>query len=269
MKNNSKCTMIAIFIALATTVLSAQEMRFQSAGEGEVFMIPEVSAVLRAEGEIVKVEMAMPVESRPAAYKDIDIKTGDIVLYLNGKRIKALKEFTSIYDSVKIGELVEIGLKRDDMRFISSFKKADPKDLPQRRTIVMRSDGGQVTTTDVGSDGKRMVMQPNEIEREMDELQPVMELGIILGGKKNLIQVARKLPIPVEGLGDTGFKEGDIFKSLNGKKLESLKQFTEMFTKLAVGDKVELEYEREKKMLSASFAKPQARGMMKIRRDQN
>ncbi|MFQ5630437.1 MAG: PDZ domain-containing protein [bacterium] len=259
--------LFAIPALLLATSIVAQEI--QASGQGEIFMIPELSALLREQGEVVKVEMAMPVDTRPKAYKAVDVKSGDIVLYLNGTRIKTLKIFTSIYDSLQAGELVEIGLKRGDMRFISSFKKADPKNMPKRKMMMMTSDGKEISTEDLEGGGQRMAMRANSLETDMDALQPVIELGIILGSKDGVIQVARKLPIPVEGLGETEFQKGDVFTMLNGKKLESLAQFTEMFGKLKVGDKVDLQYEHEKKALKASFAKPKARGRMKIRTDRN
>ncbi|MFQ5633391.1 MAG: hypothetical protein ACE5I1_31885, partial [bacterium] len=170
-------TIPAILLAAS---ISAQEMRSQASGQGEIFMIPELSALLREQGKVVKVEMAMPVDTRPTAYRKVDIKSGDIVLYLNGARIKRLKAFTSIYDSLQVGAPVEIGLKRDDVRFISSFKKADPKDLPQRKMMVMTSDGKEISTEGVEGGGQRVVMRANSLETDMDELHPVMELGIIL-----------------------------------------------------------------------------------------
>lgn len=267
MKAMLKFVFISLFFA---TMLPAQEMRFQSAGPGEVFMIPEVSALLRASDNTVKVEMAMPEHSRPEVYKNIDIKTGDIVLFLNSKRIKALSDFTSLYDSLKTDEMVEIGLKRDDMRFIASFKKADPASLPQRRIMTMSSDGGgSFTTSEVRPGGQRVTMEPNEIEREMDDLQPVLELGAVFGGKGAIVKVARKLPLPAEGLKEDAIQEGDVIKKLNGKEITSLQHFIDQFGKIKVGDAVELISERDGKSLTHSFAKPASRGRMMIRRDEN
>jgi S1-C subfamily serine protease len=62
---------------------------------------------------------------------------------------------------------------------------------------------------------------------------------------------------------------GDVLQSLNGQKITGVSQFTESFEKLAVGVKVELQYLRSDKTLTAAFNKPQTSGRVMIRTNDN
>ena len=58
-------------------------------------------------------------------------------MMVNGKTAKKAADLHEVYDKLKTGDEFKLGIKRDNQMFILNIKKADPKDLPQRK-IIMR-----------------------------------------------------------------------------------------------------------------------------------
>ncbi len=236
------------------------QMVFRTQGDGESFMIPEVGALLLDEDGKVNVRFVMPEARRGEKYKNVDIKQDDIVLYLNGVRIKKVETFKAKYDSLKFGEEVQIGLRRDKNRFIASFMKADPKDLPETgMTMVRRGGAGEgetsgATTTSGGGE-RRMTMQGSPLMQEAEAIKPLVELALLIGKIEDQAVVVGKLPIP-GAFDKMEFEEEDVLASVNGDKVKSYDHFFELWEKIKLGDEVTLKVTRDKKDVSGKFAKP-------------
>lgn len=231
------------------------------AGPGGVFTLPELGAVIIGGEKEIKVEAVMPAEHRPKTYKDIDLQNGDLILMMNAKRVKSVKEIEEIYNGLKAGEEVKLGIKRKEERFIASFAKADPKDLPQRMMMVMDTDnaGGQAGPT------RRLVMGGREFS---GDVAPLPGLGIIAGSKeRGEVRVLDLMPNASQALGSVDIKKDDVIQTLNGEKIKSAVQLGELYEKIAVGAKVELHYRRGNKDMTASLAKPEAPAGATIRRE--
>ncbi len=228
--------------------------------EGEMFRIAELSVMLSEDGEnTVKVAMAMPKDMRREPYRGVDIQEGDVILYLNGKRIRKVKAFEEQYAELEIGAKVQIGIKRDKDPFIISFDKADPKDLPQMQMTGSGSgEGGHSPGV------QRMMLTPEDMGG-YENLKPVLGLAVILGEEEEMVKVARVLPLP--GMDKNELKDGDIIQALNGQKVKSTQQFEEIYKKVEVGDKLDIELSRDGHKLSVSVVKPKARGNIIIRQD--
>lgn len=263
MKKIFTCLSLLLLILIWNPPSKCQIVTRTIDGDGDMFRIPELSVVLsEADEKTVKVEMAMPSDMRREPYRNVDIKEGDIILYLNGKRIKKVKDFEEKYGTLEIGEKVQIGIKREDNRFIISFEKADPKDLPQMNVVTERSgEGGE------HQGGGRRTMRISSADFEgYENVTPFLGLGIIVGLEDEKVKVARMLPIP--NIEKNDLKAGDVIQAVNGQAIESVQQFEEIFEDLAVGDNIELEFLRDGKTMSTSIKKPEARGTMRIRRNQ-
>lgn len=232
-----------------------------AAGPGGVFNLPELGAVIIGGEKEIKVEAVLPVEHRPKAYKDIDLQSGDLILMMNAKRVKSAKEIEEIYNGLKAGEEVKLGIKRKEERFIASFAKADPKDLPQRTMMVMDTDnaGGQAGPT------RRLVMGGREFS---GDVAPLPGLGIIAGSKEGgEVRVLDLMPNASQALGSADIKKDDVILTLNGEKIKSAVQLGDLYEKIAVGAKVELHYRRGDKAMTASLVKPEAPAGATIRRE--
>jgi len=147
-----------LLLTLVALAASAQERIMRMGGpdgkvrviKGEIFDIPELGALIIKGDDGLKVEHVMPAEARPKAYADVDIKSGDLVLLVNGKRVKTIKDVEKQYGAVAVGEEIKLGLQRGEETLISRFAKADPKDLPQRKIIMRKSDGGKGDADSLG-----------------------------------------------------------------------------------------------------------------------
>lgn len=241
----------------------AQQMRMITAGE--IFELRELGAILTEEGEQVKFLAVSPVERRMKAYQSVDIVEGDLVLFLNGKRIKAVKDFEQNYKALAVGDTIKLGVRRGEERRIATFTKVDPKDLPQQVAHrVMIGEGGEVTE-EKSPDGGGSFTMKRRIDGNASELTPVMGLGVIIGSEAGKVKIVDKLPMPIAELKDVDLQAGDVLKSLNGNAVASVEAFNTAFEKVAVGAKVELQYLRKDKTLTATFNKPEAKGRMMIK----
>lgn len=251
---------------LAGTPLCAQ-MRVQQADGSEVLQIAEVGAMLLQHGDTVKVGLVLPKESRPQAYRGVDIERDDIVLFLNGKRIRKVADFRVVYDSLKIDALVEVGLKRGEMRFIASFKKADPANLPQRRMVMMSGDQ-ESGSRDDGQPRMvvRMAGPDGESELRGDNILPIPELGFIAGEQEGVVKLLRALPVP--GLPKLDLQTGDVLLRLNGKPITTLSAFATQFEQIKTGARIELGIRRDAAENLVAFAKPERPAGLQIRREQ-
>lgn len=253
-----------LMIVLAIAAMAANAQTFVSRTDsaaanivGEPFNLGELGAVVIEAGKEIKLLHVAPADMRPKAYKDIDVQANDVVLMCNGKRLKTLKELEAAYKETAVGAEFKMGVQRKDERFIVSFAKADPKDMPQ---MVM-----QMTTTGGGpSGGGGVKMQRFTFGgpgQDAGDVAPLLGLGLIIGKKDNVFKIVGIVPNAAQG----DFKQDDIIESFNGEKIKSTQQLSEMYEKLAVGAKIELQYKRGDKIMQASLTKKESPGRMMIR----
>ncbi len=173
MKIKSKAILFVILSQLLCLVSNAQEMRIIKGKPGEIFMLPEVGAIIQLEDKKILVENVMPKDMRDKNYKNVDLQEKDEILMVNGKKIKTPKDCEDIYDKLKVGEEFKMGIGRNDKMFIVSFKKADPEKL--------KSGGG-------------MVVKMNDKD---EDIRVLPEFGIVLSGSKGKVtikEVIKEIP---------------------------------------------------------------------------
>jgi PDZ domain-containing secreted protein len=255
---------LTTMIVIAVFAMTANAQVFISRSDssmdkivGQPFTLGEVGAVIIDNGKEIKVMHAMPVDMRPKAYKEIDIKDGDIILMCNGKRLKTLKDLEEAYNATAVAADFKLGVKRGEERMIVAFAKADPKDLPKMQMQMSTTDGPMPG----GGNVRRMVFGGGG-----QDVTPLMGLGIIVGKKDDVFKIVGVMQNTAKG---ADFKVDDIVESLNGEKIKSTQQLSELYEKLAVGAKLELKYKREGKSLQASLTKPEApQGRVMMRSNQ-
>ncbi len=254
---------LTIMMMLVSTIAANAQVftsRVDSSMEkivGQPFTLGEVGAVIVDNGKEIKVLHAMPVDMRPKAYKDIDVKDGDVVLMCNGKRLKTLKELEEAYNATAVAADFKLGVKRGEERMIVAFVKADPKDLPKMQMNVSTTEGSMPG----GGNVRRMV-----IGGAGQDIAPLMGLGIIVGKKDDVFKIVGVMQNAAKG---ADFKVDDIVESLNGEKIKSTQQLSELYEKLTVGAKLEFKYKREGKPMQASLTKPEApQGRVMMRSNQ-
>lgn len=231
-----------LIVTLLPSVASAQQ-KFEFKSDKPMFMVRETGALLVQEKDKLKIEMVLSPEQRPKGYADVDMKKDDMISMMNGKRVKTTDEAKTIYDGLKAGEDVKFGIMRGEQMLITSFKKADEKDLPQIKQMIVKGDGG--------------------------DIKPLPELGMILGFKNKKIEILDMMENADEVLKKHELTEGDQLVSLNGSSFNSLKEFSTAYDKINIGDKVDLKFSGSGKIKSIMVKKPEAKGNVIIKKGNN
>jgi S1-C subfamily serine protease len=232
--------LLIFFICFFSASLTAQQ-KLEIKTDGNTFLIRETGAMLVEENDKLKIEMVLPPEQRPKGYADVDMEKGDMILMMNGKRVNTTDQARQIYDGLKEGEDVKLGITRGEQMFISSFKKADEKNLPQMKRMIVTNDGG--------------------------EIKPLPELGMILGTKGKKIEILDMMENAESVLKTKELTEGDELISLNGKLISSLKSFSDEYDKLKIGSKIELKFGNNGKSKIITVNKPEPKGNVIIKKE--
>ena len=104
------------FILIAQTLNAQVIIKKSGAGEGEIFFLNELSAIISEKDGVIIVEHAMPTDQRPENYRDIDFKQGDEILMVNANRVKLVKDLEQIYNEHEVGETMKLGVRRGEER---------------------------------------------------------------------------------------------------------------------------------------------------------
>ena len=228
---------VLLFGFLAASPAAAQVMiRHGGGDENDVVFLRELGVVAgpRDGSEGLQLLVIMPGFDR-----QVPLKKGDLVLMIDGKRVRDVASLREIYEGAAVGDTVKLGFRRGDERFLTSFEKEDSE--AQQGGVRMMMIGGP------GSD--------------FDDLQPLHEFGAILAEKDSKVVVAMRMP-----MGDAAFEEDDVLKSINGHDVGSLAAFREIYEPLPIGADIEVVVLRGDEKISASRVKAEATGAIRIRR---
>lgn len=223
--------------------LSAQQVVTREFSNAEkMFQLAEIGGLVSEEDDGLSFQMVLPADHRESAYKDIDVREGDLLLMFNGQRVRSVDELRERYQAVAVGELYKIGLQRNERLFIATINKADPAKKPKM----------QFRTMEVGGDNAGMTVVP--------------ELGAILN------QTDQGLIVQLLPIGDRSalpdIKADDRVVRIAGTTVKTVAEFEEKFAGFAAGDKLTLGIERGDKSIDITFEKPEAPKNMMIRRRQ-
>lgn len=239
--------------ALGPQASGQEMMRFSS---DDSLMIREIGAITEMSDEGLRVVMAMPGEARPEAYRDLDVRKDDVILVVNGKRIRELATARDLIDNAAPGDEIALGIDRGGRSVIVRFPKADPASLPDK--MVFNGSGGG---------HGRAVESRMMIQGDGGDLTPVMGLGVILesvssgeDGEPETVKVTAVLPI-----GETQLAEGDILKSVGGEPVVSAAAVADAVDAADVGAEIALVVLRGDEEVAVSQPKSAARGEIRIR----
>ncbi|MBU0472990.1 MAG: PDZ domain-containing protein [Bacteroidetes bacterium] len=157
-------TTTALIMLFFTITTNSQQMKIITGNE--IAFVPEIKGIIEFGDSQLKVAAVQP--SSQESEKPIDLKVDDIVLFVNGKRVKTLDSFNENYENTTIGEEVKLGIKRGDERFIVSFKKADPTKFKHK--IMRMGKNAEHADEAIGSMKKEKVMM-NIKEVDADSLK--------------------------------------------------------------------------------------------------
>ena len=101
----------------------------------ELFILPEVGALIVKSDGGPKVDMVIPSDQRPDDYKNVDIQVGDIIKMFNGKSMKKVSSIEEVYEALSIGDELKFGIQRGKDMLIEKLTKMDPKDASGQMMI--------------------------------------------------------------------------------------------------------------------------------------
>jgi serine protease Do len=137
------------------------------------------------------------------------IKTGDIILEIDGRKIENTNELLRIVAALPVGKKVEIIVLRNG------------RELRQQLVVGERKDAREITGDSQTNEQLGLTVQ--EISPEMTRILKLKEKG-------GVVVTAVKPDSPAE---DAGLKVNDVILQVNRVRVESLKDFTDELARTA------------------------------------
>ncbi len=229
------CLTLTVAFILATGATAQETKSAQMEIEGQPFVLNEFGAVIGEHDGVLEVEIVvMEAGDREPAYRKIDIKAGDQIVMINGKRAKTTADLEAIYGDLKTGDKLTMAIKRGQARQMISFPKGDPEAGGARIMVRTSHDGAGA------------------------EVTPILGLSLIVSEEEGQVSVVDLLPIPVGLPEDVVFKQKDVITKLQNQPVASVADLDSQYSAIATGDKVVLEILRDGEVLTFDFGKPEA-----------
>lgn len=256
---------VVIILIPATLMAAAPEgHKVITVEQDAVMFLQELGALIIQDGETISFDFVAPTDNRSEEYRSVDIESGDIIMMVNGKRVKSMKDLKTQYEDAVIGEDIKFGIKRDKKMMIVAFQKADPENAPkQQMMMVTMDDDGEGTVSTTSESGTQVI----KMEAGSPGNITLLDLGLLLGEDDDKLIVTNILPHASKILGDVEVSEGDIIKSIQGKSVTSLDKFAELYESIPVGESVSLIFLHDSKEVSVSFTRPDTQKNMMIERE--
>jgi S1-C subfamily serine protease len=246
---------LAFLVILAGLAISAGAQQMMTLQSADGFFMPEIMGMVEGKDKQVVIVNKLPAATLPKEYQDIDIIKGDIIMMINGKKVASASELEKIYNEIGIGGEVKLGIKRDGVPRLVSFKKADPKSMPMMRRVVMGGEGAAADSS-AGSGQKIIRMTPG------GDIFPLPEIGLIISTKDSVLKVEMVMPMGEKKAFSEALQEGDIIRTIQGKNVTKKDEFQKIYDGLAIGESGQMTFERAGKLISTNFTKLQSSNMM-------
>jgi len=222
----------SLFVVFWFQAAGAQVRTMRIEG-GEVFMLKELGAIISEGDNGLTVLMVLPPEQRAKAYRDIDLQEGDVIMMFNGKKMKTAAQMDEIYEGMKVGDEIKLGIKRGKDMMIAALAKANEDDLPGQMKMVKREGcpaSGNITMTGVG-----LLLKTDNGKPVIDDV--IEELTGDFSGPKP--------------------EQGDVLLKIQGTAIDKPEQVDEVLAKIKTGEKVDLVLKRGDEEIVTGFVKPE------------
>lgn len=258
------CFATAVALVVATiSVLSpnvySQHQKMMTFEKGQVFLIPELAAVVVQDGDNLKIQFVGPPQQLPKKFKDVDMKEGDILMMLNGKKLKTISDLEKAYEALAFDDELKFGIKRDETMVMTKFTKTDMESMPGVRMMTMSADSdGNVKEVSGGSGHGGMIKTMSIGGGDNIELIPA--LGLILRQEDDQIKVENVMNNCPKALSGKGMVDGCTIQKIQGKTVATAKELISVFEEIKTGAEMSLTFLSGGKTITASFPKPEFSG---------
>ncbi|MDF1545574.1 MAG: PDZ domain-containing protein [bacterium] len=231
----------AVLISLAIPQLTSAQMEVKTMSGGDLFIIPGLGAVVAPQEGKLKI-IVVP-EDRPKEYATVDIESGDFLLMVDGKRVKTNADLKEVFNGIKVGTMLEMGLKRDKAMLIVPMKRAADDDTGGKTMMMTR-------TVDVGGDEGGI-----QFEGDVFDVVVIPEVGITLADEEQGLSVVGLMPAADENLNGERPSQGDIVITLMGRPVTTVEEFDAVYEPIKTSDTVTMEYKHEGESRKLIFTK--------------
>ncbi len=252
-----KRTIESLFILLLFTTAFAQvHMKKIEISGDDIFIISELGMVLSGENNIVKIANLLPEETRPEAYREIELQEADTILMVNKKRVKSAYDVNKLYDSLDPGSDVKMGIQRDGQMLMIAFKKMDLEAQDGKRVMIIQDK----MPDDDMSDDEQVVLKGAE------NLIILAGEGLVLEENNNTLTVFDVLPHAHTILGKTKIEPGSQLLSINDNPVNNKMDFDALYSKIKIGEKTTLLFKNKDKTVKVTFIKPEIKDNIIIKK---
>lgn len=234
-------TFVVLVVASALPTLAQQTVTRRIDASNGVVLSEIASIATPAEGGEGVTLTVLPTELRPKENRDLDVREGDRILMMNGKRIRSADTLRELYQAVEEGGEVKLALERGDERFLVSFAKGDGSN-------TLAGGGG-------GVEQRVMIAGPGAGEAEF-----LHEAFCLLGEEDGHVKVMNQLRPGGDLLPD------DVIEKLNGQAVGSIDEYRSLYEKAAIGDELRFVVSRGGESVEVVITKSEPPAGMMIRR---
>lgn len=149
------------------------------------------------------------------------LKRGDVVIEVNGKKIKNVENLRNMVSQSKIGKKIKVTALRNSKKLvlnavISEFPQDMARTMPEDKTETMPEEKNELA-------GFNVMDLTSEIAKQLGLSRT--ESGVVI------VKVD-----PYSPAGDAGLKKGDVIQEINKKRIKNLNEFNKITPHIRKGD---------------------------------
>ena len=205
-------------------------------------MLPELDALLVENDGEVKVMLRLG--NKPSKSTGDHLEKGDLILMINGVRVKELANLKEVYGALEKGKEIKMGVRRGESRFIVSAIKGDKSES--------KSGGTKSMSMSFQTDGDEKVTF-------------ITELGLLLTDVEKLVKVDGFIDrLAPEELKAKNLEDWSLIK-INEKKPATGAEAKALIDAVKAGEDLELTFEKDGEEESIILKKPEANNRIRFK----
>jgi len=211
-------------------------------------------SILLEEADVVLVDNdnAVTVKAVLGRKEHTDLKQGDIIFMAQGLPVASVSNLITLYDKTGKGGEFRMAVKREDEKFLTSFN------------INPSSSTGKEMFT-----GTMKFNSAGTNSGSSDLIPELLVYGFMAAGSDNGLIIKQTMPNLDPGLKNKGISNGDSIVSIGGKKVNTHKEFKQVWDKIPEGEMVELNIVSGEEKVSVSLSKKNVNGKILFKNKDN
>ena len=236
-----KAVTIAIPILLFVNPILGQEQKKLPADiVQKTVLLDEVKAILANDNNAVTVKAILGNKTQT------ELNRGDTIFMAQGEPVSSVADLMKLYEKTNKNGEFKMAVKRGDERFLTSFD-IDPSSSTGREMVT-----GTMKFNSYGSN--------TGAGANADIVPELLVYGIMAAGSDNGLIIKKTMPNLDSGLKEKGISDGDIIISVDGRAVNSHKEFKEAWDAISEGKKVELKIRKGDQNVSVFLSKKDVNG---------